>query len=224
MCQLSVRGQLRVAPWLIYTPEQRFTAYCLLPDWLANDDRRAVLRTPTATVHVPFFLIGRPGRTIFNVVARSHEPAPTCRRPQYDLPIFEYVSHRMEIRKMNRKWLVFPLSAGVLLVLGIVAGPGLYGADDDESPLGKIMEKVNKHNSTITKGTRNKVNFAKSRKDVEKSAKELVKLGKEAKPIKDAVKKAKVADPQKKWDEYMDDFIKTSEKLGEVTAQSERDL
>ena len=44
-------------------------------------------------------------------------------------------------------------------MLGIVAGPGLSRADDDESPLGKIMEKVNKHNSTITKGTRNKVDF-----------------------------------------------------------------
>jgi cytochrome c556 len=125
----------------------------------------------------------------------------------------------MEIRKMNRKWLVFPLSPGILLVLGIVAGPGLYGADDDESPLEKIMEKVNKHNSTITKGTRNKVAYAKDRKNVEKSAKELVKLAKEAKPIKDAVNKAKgVADPQKKWDLYMDELIKSSEKLGEVTA------
>ena len=126
---------------------------------------------------------------------------------------------------MNRKWLVFPLSAGILIVLGIAAGPGLYGADDEETPLGKIMEKVNKHNSTINKGMRNKVNFAKSRKDVEKSAKELVKLGKEAKPIKDAVKKAKdLADPQKKWDDYMDDFIKTSEKLGDVTGKAECDL
>ena len=53
---------------------------------------------------------------------------------------------------MNRKWLAFPVSAGVLLVFGIVAGQGLYGADDDESPLGKIMEKVNKHNSMIKKG------------------------------------------------------------------------
>jgi cytochrome c556 len=126
----------------------------------------------------------------------------------------------MEIRKMNRKWLAFPLSAGILLALGIVAGPGLYGADDDESPLGKIMEKVNKHNSTITKGTRNKVNFAKSRKDVEKSAKELVKLAKEAKPIQDAVKKAKVTEPQKKWDGYMEDFIKSSETLGDVTSKA----
>jgi cytochrome c556 len=143
------------------------------------------------------------------------------RGPQYDLPISEYVSHRMEIREMNlnRKWFAFPVSAGALLVLGIVAGPGLYGADD-ESPLGKIMEKVNKHNSTITKGTRNKVNFVKSRKDVEKSAKELVKLGKEAKVITDAVKKAKIAEPQKKWDEYMDDLIKSSEVLGDVTAKT----
>ena len=93
---------------------------------------------------------------------------------------------------MIRKRLAFLLSAGFLVVLGIAAGSGLTQAQDkEESPLEKIMEKVNKHNSTITKGTRNKVNFAKSQKDVEKSAKELVKLAKEAKPIKDAVNKAK---------------------------------
>jgi len=122
---------------------------------------------------------------------------------------------------MNRKWLAFPLSAGVLIVLGIVAGPGLLKADDEETPLGKIMEKVNKHNSTILKGTRNKVNFVKSHKDVSKSAKEIVELAKEAKPIKDAVKKAKkeVGDPQKKWDEYMDELIKTSEKLVQVSGK-----
>jgi cytochrome c556 len=126
----------------------------------------------------------------------------------------------MEIRKMNRKWLVFPLSAGALLAFGLAAGPGLYGADD-ETPLGKIMEQVNKHNSTITKGTRTKVAYAKDRKNVEKSAKELYKLAKEAKPIKDAIKKAKaVADPQKQWDVYMDEFIKSSEKLGEVSGKA----
>jgi cytochrome c556 len=120
---------------------------------------------------------------------------------------------------MNRKWLVFPLSAAVMLVLGIIAAPGLRGADD-ETPLGKLMEQVNKHNSTITRATRNKTNFAKSRKDVEKSAKELAKLGKEAKPMKEAVAKAKIDDAQKKWDTYMDDLIKSSEKLGEVTAKT----
>ncbi len=120
---------------------------------------------------------------------------------------------------MNRKWLVFPVTAGILVVLGIAAGPVLLRAQEHESPLEKLMEKVNKHNSTITKGVRNKVNFAKAQKDVEKSAKELAKLGKEAKPIKDAVKKSKVADPQKKWDEYVDEFVKTSMELAELSAK-----
>ena len=120
---------------------------------------------------------------------------------------------------MNRKWLAFPLSAGILIVIGIVAGPSLLRADDEESPLGKLMEKVNKNNSTITKGVRNKVNYAKSRKDVVKSAKDFVKLGKDAKSMKDAFKKAKVADPQKKWEEYIERFIKTSQDLADVTAK-----
>jgi cytochrome c556 len=130
----------------------------------------------------------------------------------------------MEICNMNRKWLAFPLSAGILIVLAVAAGPALLRADDDESPLGKIMEKVQKHNLTITKAVRNKVNFTKSRQDVEKSAKELAKLGKEAKPLKDGIKKAKgVSDPQKKWDEYMDEFVKTAEKLSSVASKSNAD-
>jgi cytochrome c556 len=128
----------------------------------------------------------------------------------------------MEICMMIRKCLVFALSAGVLLGTGILAaGPSLSKAADDESPLGKVMEKVNKHNSTIKKGVRNKVAFVKAQKDVEKSAKELVKLAKEAKDLKDAAKKAKdVANPEKKWDEYIDEFIKSSEKLEQVAGKA----
>lgn len=127
---------------------------------------------------------------------------------------------------MIRKRLAFLLSAGFLVVLGIAASSSLTQAQDkEESPLEHIMEKVNKHNTTIIKGTRNKVNFGKSQKDVEKSAKELVKLAKSAKPIKDAVSKAKgLPDAQKKWDEYIDDLIATSAKLGDVTAKSSATL
>jgi cytochrome c556 len=122
---------------------------------------------------------------------------------------------------MLRKCLVFAASAGVLLMIGVVAGPRLSAADDDETPLGKIMEKVNKANAVIQKGTRNKVAFAKQQKDVESSAKDLIKLAKEAKPITDAVKKAKdVAEPQKKWDAFIDELIKTSEDLRDVAAKS----
>jgi cytochrome c556 len=127
----------------------------------------------------------------------------------------------MEICKMIRKCVLFALSAGVLLALGTSVLPSLSQAADDETPLGKLMEKVNKHNTTIQKGVRSKQNFAKAQKDVEKSAKELVKLAKEAKDMKDAAKKAKdVAEPEKKWDEYMDAFIKSSEELGEVAGKA----
>jgi cytochrome c556 len=122
---------------------------------------------------------------------------------------------------MTRKCLAFALSAGLLLGLGVLIGPSFSKANDDETPLAKIMEKVNKHNSTITKGVRTKVAFAKAQKDVEKSAKELVKLAKEAKSEKDAAKKAKdVANPEKKWDEYIDELVKTSEELGKVAGKA----
>ena len=123
---------------------------------------------------------------------------------------------------MIRKCLAFALSAVMLLGIGVLVGPGFSKAADDESPLEKIMEKVNKHNSVIQKGVRNKVAFAKAQKDVEKSAKELVKLAKEAKDEKDAAKKAKdVANPEKKWDEYIDELVKTSEELGKVAGKSD---
>ncbi len=124
---------------------------------------------------------------------------------------------------MLRKCLVFATSAGALLLfsLGVFVAPGLSQADDKETPLGKIMEKVNKASSDITKGVRNKIAFAKKQKDVEKGAKDLIKLAKEAKPITDAVKKAKdLAAPQKKWDEYIDELVKTSEELRDVAAKT----
>ncbi|MFI5460317.1 MAG: cytochrome c [Isosphaerales bacterium] len=121
---------------------------------------------------------------------------------------------------MIRKWLVFSLTAGILVAIGVLAGPGRSRADDKETPLGKIMERVNKNNSTIQKGVRTKVAFAKAQKDVEKSAKAIAKLAKEAKPITDAVKKAKdVANPQKTWDDFMDELIKKCEHLGKVAAK-----
>ncbi len=126
---------------------------------------------------------------------------------------------------MLRKWLIFALSAGILVSLGI--GARLTNADDKdkETPLGKIMEKVNKHNSTLTKGLRNKVAYAKAQKNVAKSAAELVKLAKAAKPIKDAVKTVKdLADAGKKWDDWSDAFIKSAENLSQVAGKPKADF
>jgi cytochrome c556 len=126
---------------------------------------------------------------------------------------------------MLRKWLIFGLSAGILVSLGI--GIRLSRADDKEkeTPLGKIMEKVNKHNSALTKGLRSKVTYAKAQKDVEKSAKELAKLAKAAKKITDAVKTAKdLPNASKKWDDWSDAFIKSADDLGQVAAKTKSDF
>ena len=121
---------------------------------------------------------------------------------------------------MIRKWMVFTLSAGLLITVG--AGVKLSQADDEESELGKVMEKVQKENAAIVKGIRNVANFKRYQKDVEKSAKELVKLAKKAKPMKDALKNAKdEKDPQKKWNEIMDDLVKNGEKFEKVVAKPE---
>jgi cytochrome c556 len=131
--------------------------------------------------------------------------------------------NQSEIIDMNRKGITFVLSAGMLVL--IVVGASLSRADDkEEGPLMKLMEKVNKANNVINKGTRSKVNFSKAQKDVAKSAKELVDLGKKAKLMTDAVKNAKdVANPGKKWEEMMDDFIKVSDKLYAVAKKTDAD-
>ena len=84
------------------------------------------------------------------------------------------------------------------------------------------MEKVQKHNKAITDGVRNVAAFKKRQKDVEKSALELAKLAKESKPLKEAyVKNAKdESEPQKKWDEIMDAFHKTSKDLATAAAKT----
>jgi cytochrome c556 len=127
--------------------------------------------------------------------------------------------HR-EIRNMLRKWTVFALSAGILVS---IAGVSFSGADD-ESELGKLMEKVNKANTKLRLGTRNPVNFKKKKQEVADTSKEMIKLAKEAKPFKDALGKAKnEANPQQKWNELMDAFIDKSEVLSKAANKATPD-
>jgi cytochrome c556 len=126
---------------------------------------------------------------------------------------------------MNRKWI------GLAAALALVAACGLAGRvsiaqdqekpKEQETPLGRIMEKVQKHNIALTKGTRNVAAFKKSQKEVEKSSGELAKLAKESKPYKEAyLKNAKdESNPQKRWDEIMDAFARTSKDLASAAAK-----
>jgi cytochrome c556 len=122
---------------------------------------------------------------------------------------------------MQRKW--FGLAVGLALALGLGLGMTAltFAADDEETELGKIMEKVQKQKTTITKGVRNVASYKKSQSDIEKAAKEWVKLAKEAKPHNDAAKSSKEADAQKKWDDLMDLWGKESQKLADMVAKAE---
>ena len=120
---------------------------------------------------------------------------------------------------MKRKWMALAASLTIGLGLGATA---FSGSTDDESPLGQLMEKVQKQKATNTKGVRNVASYKKSQAEVKDAAKEWVKLAKESKPHNDAVKAAKnVAEPQKKWDELMDLWGKEAEKLAEIAGKAD---
>lgn len=122
---------------------------------------------------------------------------------------------------MQRKWTTL---AAAMVSAALLAVGAAYAADDDASPLHKLMEDVNKKNLVITKGVRTKVAYAKAQKDVVESAKALAKLGKEAREMEDAAKKATdVKEPVEKWKELMDEYIKASEKLAEIAGKADSD-
>lgn len=128
---------------------------------------------------------------------------------------------------MYRKWNGFVGTAALVAVCGLVAG--LSRAQDqkekrekERTPLGKIMEQVQKRNAALARLTRNDKAFEKGQKDVEKAALDLVKLARESKPLKDAyLKNAKnESQPEKKWDEIMGAFVKTSQDLALASAKA----
>ena len=63
---------------------------------------------------------------------------------------------------MLRKWTIL----GVTMAAVTVLATGFSMAQDEDSPLHKLMEEVNKKNLAITKGVRTAVAFKKSQKVV----------------------------------------------------------
>jgi cytochrome c556 len=118
---------------------------------------------------------------------------------------------------MPHKWMFLAAAMVSVSVLTI----GIAGADDEDSPLHKLMEKVNAKNLAITKGVRTAVAFKKAQTDVVAAAEELTKLAKEARELgKDTVKKAKdVPNGATKWNELMDQFASTSDNLAKVAGK-----
>ncbi len=114
---------------------------------------------------------------------------------------------------MLRKWTILGLTMAALTALVT----GFAMAQDEDSPLHKIMEQVNAKNLAITKGVRTPVAFKKSQKVVADSAAELAKLSKEAREFKEPSEKQK--QPFDTWTKLMDDMTKSSEELAKVAGE-----
>jgi len=105
-----------------------------------------------------------------------------------------------------------------ILAVTMLTCAGLSMAADDESPLAKIMEQVNKKHGALRKATSSATNYKKGAAGIPKDADEIVKLGKEAREIKEPAEAAKK--PLAEWQKLMDDMIHSAEKLSEVAAKT----
>lgn len=116
-----------------------------------------------------------------------------------------------------------PKRKGTVLAATAIAAAlmatGYSVARDEDSPLHKIMEKVQVKNAAILKGVRNQVNFKKSQKDIVAAAKDLNKYAKEAKEL--PPDEAKPAEMKAKWNALMDDFIKEAGDFGDAAEKDD---
>lgn len=117
---------------------------------------------------------------------------------------------------MNRKWAAL---GGTLVVAVLTAGFSFAG-DDEDSPLHKLMEKVNANHTTILKGVRNAASYAKSQENVSKAAAELVKLAKEAKGLGEAPAKAQNK-PIADWIKLADATVAEATKFSTLASKKE---
>lgn len=116
-----------------------------------------------------------------------------------------------------------PMRKGMVLaataITAALMATGYSAARDEDSPLHKLMEKVQVKNAAILKGVRNQVNFKKSQKDIVTAAKDLNKFAKEAKDL--PPDEAKPAEKKAQWDSLMDDFIKQAADFGDAAEKAD---
>jgi cytochrome c556 len=117
--------------------------------------------------------------------------------------------------------------AGVMVSVSVLT-LGVSMADDEDSPLHKLMEEVNQHKLAVYKAVRTDVAYKKSQKDVVTHAEALVGLvtqTREKEEIRQAIKgvckKAKdVPNAETKWTELMDEFAKSTADLAKAAAKA----
>lgn len=118
---------------------------------------------------------------------------------------------------MIRKW----VALGVTMTAALLAAAGFSVADED-SPLHKVMEKVQASNAVVLKGVRNAAAYKKSQADVVKAADDLIKLAKESEalgegPCKDQNKQLA------EWKQLNDAWVAESEKFHKLVSDANTD-
>ena len=111
------------------------------------------------------------------------------------------------------------LTIAAVMTAATVALAAFSWADDDESPLHKLMEQVSKRNATITGAVKSPVAYKRAQAKAAKAAEDLLKFAKDAKKDLSAVKKQNKS--QAEWDKLSDDFIKKADDLAKALGDSE---
>lgn len=122
---------------------------------------------------------------------------------------------------MLRKFLTVSAAMAAAIVLCAAAS----SARDDESPLHKLMEGVNKKNAALTKALKSVTSYKKDQAKAAAAAEDMLKAAEESKKDTSAVAKQKKTVAE--WNKLSDDFIKKSADLkaaiGKGTSKSEYD-
>ena len=115
---------------------------------------------------------------------------------------------------MPRKW----TTLAAALTATLVMASGLSWADDEDSPLHKLMEQVNAKSLAIKKAIRSPVAYKKAQKDVVKNADALIDLGKKSREFTEPATKQKKS--QDEWTRLVDDFVKKTEGFRDTVAKT----
>lgn len=121
---------------------------------------------------------------------------------------------------MNRKWTILLASMGVFaLGLALCSVDTIASPSDDENPLHKLMEKVNKTHNSLRNAVKTPVAYKKAgTKQVMEDAEALLKLAKESRDFTEPAKTQKKT--QKEWTDATDVMIKTTgEFIGVLKAE-----
>jgi cytochrome c556 len=111
------------------------------------------------------------------------------------------------------------LTVAAVMTAVIVAFASFSVAQDDDSPLHKLMEGVNKKNAVITKAVKSATSFKKDKAKAAKAAEDLAKAAAESKKDTSAVTKQKKTVAE--WNTLSEDFMKTTKDLVEVLGKSD---